>query len=304
MNKIPVYLVTGFLGSGKTTFIKQSIEFLSPRHKVAVVQNEFAPANFDGQELKRLTNSDFDLLEVNNGSVFCLCLLSGFIQSMAAFVKQYSPDVILLESSGLSDPVSVGQMMEAPALKDDLFLAGSISLVDAGAFLKMDRLVQRITHQVMIADFVLINKIDLPHDRHAIYEKIRKLNPYAALYETQYAQAPLNELFGVSSEKIRANQVLFFQGDSGRPDVQSAVLRTSKALRSEQLTAFLEEVAPLALRLKGYVRLSDGQAFAIQSVAGQFSTEKLESDIRQTELIGMGEGLRVRTLKNAYEQFC
>jgi len=87
MAKIPTYLITGFLGSGKTTFIKHVIEYYNNKERIAVMQNEFAPANYDGTELKRLTTKHFDLLEINNGSAFCVCLLSTFLSSLKKFLK-------------------------------------------------------------------------------------------------------------------------------------------------------------------------------------------------------------------------
>ena len=89
MKKIPFYLVTGFLGSGKTTLIKQFIERYADSKKIAIIQNEYAEVNIDSRELK-LTGKSFELLEMNNGSVFCVCLLGSFIHSLADFIHQQS----------------------------------------------------------------------------------------------------------------------------------------------------------------------------------------------------------------------
>ena len=71
---IPFYLITGFLGSGKTTLLKYLLNHVGSRYRIAVIQNEFAPTGMDGMELKR-ESPDFKLLEINNGSVFCVCQL-------------------------------------------------------------------------------------------------------------------------------------------------------------------------------------------------------------------------------------
>lgn len=120
MTKIPLYLITGFLGSGKTTFLKNIIKSLGKSKKLGIIQNEFAPANMDGQELKRTTNKDFSLMEVNNGSVFCVCLLSGFISSINKFVEQYNPEIICMEASELSDPVGIGEIFQSPQLSKNI----------------------------------------------------------------------------------------------------------------------------------------------------------------------------------------
>ena len=186
MPKIPIYLVTGFLGSGKTTFLREVINYFSDKQRIAVVQNEFAPANFDGGELKRQTSNNFDLLEINNGSVFCVCLLSGFIESLEKFVLQYSPDIILLEASGLSDPIAVGQIFSAPELRDNMYLKGTIAIVDAHNFGKFDKLLPRIKHQIMIADTIIINKTDLNVNYTNILPNIREISPFGKIYPSIY----------------------------------------------------------------------------------------------------------------------
>ena len=74
VKKIPFHIISGFLGSGKTTFLKRVIAKYGGQVNVGIIQNEFAPSNIDGAELRKSGN-DFHLLEINNGSVFCVCLL-------------------------------------------------------------------------------------------------------------------------------------------------------------------------------------------------------------------------------------
>ena len=83
------------MGSGKTTFLKRIIKQYSSEKKIGIIQNEFAPANIDGAELKK-SGKDFNLLEINNGSVFCVCLLGDFVKSLEKFVDEYKPDDIII----------------------------------------------------------------------------------------------------------------------------------------------------------------------------------------------------------------
>ena len=103
MGKTPFFLITGFLGSGKTTFLKMITTQFGNKLRIGIVQNEFAPGAVDGTELKN-SGSSFEILEVNNGSVFCVCLLGSFIKSLSEFVETHQPDMLFLEASGLSDP--------------------------------------------------------------------------------------------------------------------------------------------------------------------------------------------------------
>ena len=85
MPAIPMQLVTGFLGSGKTTFLKNYLDEFSGSRKIGIIQNEFSEVNIDTLEIQQ-NKPGFEILEVNNGSVFCVCLLGSFVDSLAAFI--------------------------------------------------------------------------------------------------------------------------------------------------------------------------------------------------------------------------
>ena len=107
---IPFYIVTGWLGSGKTTLLKNILSKYGNKTRIAVIQNEFAPTGVDGKELKD-TGQPFELIEVNNGSVFCVCQLDNFTEALDKLALDYNPDVIFLESSGLADPISIAEIL-------------------------------------------------------------------------------------------------------------------------------------------------------------------------------------------------
>jgi G3E family GTPase len=304
MSKSPIYLITGYLGSGKTTFIRQIIETYTGEKKIAVIQNEFAPANVDGIDLKRQTNKYFELLEINNGSVFCVCLLSGFVNSLKAFVNEHKPGFILMEASGLSDPVSIGQIFGSPELQDEVFLAGVICIVDAANFIKMNSMMHQIGHQLMIADEILINKTDLYHDLEEIKTAINKINPLARKHFTIQSNTPYNSIFQTTfnTDQKTQKRYFFLQGDSNRPDIQSVVLRTSKPMKSKNLQSFLKTISENCYRLKGTIILDNGKVFSVQLVAADYKFEEIVPSSKQTELIAIGKEISPRYLKTAYDE--
>ena len=160
MKKIPFHIVSGFLGSGKTTFLKRIIKQYSTVKKVGIIQNEFAPSNIDGAELKK-SGGDFNLLEINNGSVFCVCLLGDFVRSFEKFIDEYLPDVVIIEASGLSDTTSITEIVSAGKLAEKIYLASNWCIVDAQNFAKLGAMKQRVLHQLRMADVTVINKVDL-----------------------------------------------------------------------------------------------------------------------------------------------
>ena len=103
-----MYLITGFLGSGKTTFIKNIIKALSNK-RIYLIINEFGKEGIDGSLLKELGST---IAEINNGSIFCVCRINQFEESLDAAVDD-KPDIILAEASGLSDPTNIRKIIAA-----------------------------------------------------------------------------------------------------------------------------------------------------------------------------------------------
>jgi G3E family GTPase len=301
MSKTPLYLITGFLGSGKTTFIRQAIGHFEGKQKIAIVQNEFAPASYDGKDLKRTTNANFDLLEINNGSVFCVCLLSGFIDSLFSFVDTYKPDILLMEASGLSDPVSIGQIFNSAKLQESIYLAGTICIADANNFSKFDKLLPRIHHQLQIADVILINKTDLIINAGEISQKISQINPFAQKYLTQHCHVPLENIF---SNSLGTQKKLFFiPGNSDRPDVQSVVFRSTKPIKQLHVEDFLNQLTAQSIRIKGLLLLDINKILSVQAIADEIHTEIIPVASKQTELIVMGYQIDMQFIHNQYQSF-
>ncbi len=305
MKTTSVFLITGFLGSGKTTFITNAINSNHGEKKIAVVQNEFAPANLDGKELKRTVNEKFDLLEINNGSVFCVCLLADFVSSLEKFITQYQPDVLYIEASGLSDPIAIGEILCSDRFKEKLLFSGTICIVDALNFEKINKLQKRVEHQIRIADKIILNKTDLVKEYEDLNQTLKKYNPFAKIYKTSYCKAPIDELLGHQSktEGIRIVGMETAPEPGGRPDIHSAVLRTTRTFDKNHLKSFLDEVSEFAIRMKGYIFTKDEEMVAVQTSFGKHESKVIQSDQKQTELIAMGYEINARLLSNLYKKY-
>ena len=90
---IQLYLVSGFLGSGKTTFLRQLLLQMQ-NVRVGVIVNEFGSIGIDGKVLQQ---GDTKMVEINNGSIFCACLKDGFVKTLVAFLEQ-PIDVLFIEA--------------------------------------------------------------------------------------------------------------------------------------------------------------------------------------------------------------
>ncbi len=299
MSTIPFQLVTGFLGSGKTTFLKNYLDQFSGSRKIGIIQNEFSEVNIDSQELQR-NKAGFEILEVNNGSVFCVCLLGSFVDSLAAFIDQIQPDELILEASGMSDPLSISQILQSPKLRQKVYLDQVWCLVDALNFEKITGLQTRVNHQIRIADTVIINKTDLvvpKNDR--LFQLIRKLNPFATIIPTTYAR------IGFETKKpmmkfIPPNEKV----ENSRPDLESQVIRSSRPIASERLDEFLSIVLNGCIRCKGYINLVAGKKVFLQGNFGQSSLQEVEYFASPTELVFIGNFPEKQNIQKLFDSFC
>lgn len=300
-HKIPFYLVTGFLGSGKTTFLKQILERYGDSRKLGVVQNEFAPASIDGTDLKQVSRP-FEILEINNGSVFCVCLLSDFKSSLSDFIRGYKPDAIFLEASGLADPIAVAEILQADELKNLMYLSYIWTVVDVPNFLKLRTLVQRLTHQIRVADRLILNKTDLADQ--VLIAEVRKtvgeINPFAKITEAVYCTFDFERDIFAGEEKLVERLApggadgVEDTGDEvakscGRPEIGFGVLRSVRKINRQNLERFIHEFVKSTYRIKGFVLLEDGGAVAVQTTFEQVRIEEIAGYHGNTELIAMGD---------------
>lgn len=249
---IDMYLITGFLGSGKTTFLKNFINCF-PDKKIYIIVNEFGKVGIDGTLLQ---STGAGIAEINNGSMFCSCRMDQFENALMNAIAVH-PDILLIETSGLSDPSRINHIIST-AEYSEIEYRGSICLIDAVNFLKVIETAQNCRKQLSISSVVLINKCDLVlfdqllKVQNAVYE----IQPSAKIYETE---------FGYFEEKWL--QKVHPAGESAptdnRPDItlQKAAIQIAPETSINEMKLILKFLKDFTFRIKGFVQLKEGVYF-------------------------------------------
>lgn len=201
--RVPVTVVTGFLGSGKTTLINR---ILSEQHgrKIAVIVNEFGEVSIDGQLI--VQDDQEELVEFNNG---CLCctVRGDLIDTLEKLQERSEIDAILIETTGLADPAPVASTF---FLEDKLTvntrLDSFIALADAVNLEQNLAQSEEAQEQIAFADIILLNKTDLVTKAQLkkVEQVIRRSNPLAKIYHTENSDIEIEKVLGVGAFQLEA----------------------------------------------------------------------------------------------------
>lgn len=286
---VEMYLITGFLGAGKTTFLKNLIHMMSS-HRLRVIVNEFGKEGIDGRLISDL---GIALDEINNGSIFCTCRLDKF-EEVLQTALQSPPEILLVEASGLSDPTSIRRILSSNPAFASIDFRGSICLLDAVSFPKVFQTARVCNRQLSISDMVLINKTDMasPEQVDAVEQLVLDHYPDLVIHRTS---------FGV----IKPEWIS--QLNSGSPDqepqiqtrditLQKAQIDISGSMSVYQLEQFLRMFIEDTYRVKGFVFL-ENQSYLVDCVGSlikitPYSMSETEKYNKITALAGQGMSLK------------
>lgn len=253
-NNTKLYVLTGFLGSGKTTVLLKILEHLKD-HRVGIIQNEFGKLGIDGTILR---NDDIQMVEINRGSIFCSCLKLNFVNALAEMSKE-NFEYLFVESSGLGDPSNVEEILNATEMVSGTRydFKGVICLIDAVNFLDQIEDLETVNRQLKHCHLALITKSDLVAGERMdeLMRKIRQINPVCKIETCTFGNLPI---------EVLEEDLLLYQWAEGEDTTNSEETKPKTLfmdfdgiIRKEKLSEFLDEIIPYIYRAKGFFHMEE-----------------------------------------------
>jgi cobalamin biosynthesis protein CobW len=251
MKGVAVDIITGFLGSGKTSLIKHVLEHGLHNRRVAVVVNDIGDINLDGRVLRGI-NVD-RMVELSNGCI-CCSISYQFRAAIQEIIETTQAELILIESSGAADPVSLMQEVRNVGLRVDAI----ITVADGEHICRLYKEIITVRQQVQAADFVVLNKCDLLSDRqrHRTEKFLQRHNPRALLLTSTFGQVDTDLLFATSAQRFRRQHdasLLSISTHLHDDGIEAFTYTSQRPLHRQRFERFLRRLPRDLYRAKGIV---------------------------------------------------
>ena len=202
-----VDIISGFLGAGKTTFIKKLIDQVYAGEKLVLIENEFGEIGIDGGFLK---DAGIEITEMNSGCI-CCTLVGDFSEALQKVLKEYEPDRVLIEPSGVGKLSDIVKAIEAVKKKAEIEINGRITVVDGKkAKLYLKNFGEFFEDQVKHASTIVVSRTQMMTDEkiEECVHMLREENADAAIISTPWEELGKDAVCRALQRKTEIEELL------------------------------------------------------------------------------------------------
>lgn len=294
--RVPVTLVTGFLGSGKTTLVNH---ILSNRAgvKAAVLVNELGDIGIDND---LIVAAEGGMIELSNGCI-CCSTNNDLVDSIVRVLGRSDPvDHILVETTGVADPLPVAQTVQRPEFRDALRLDAIVAVTDAEQF-SLDLFDgHTVRSQLRHADAILVNKCDRVGEERlgSVEKKIRAVNAEARLLRTTQSAAPLPLILDADLHRPASHGRGHHHDHLDEDGFVSLSFESDRPFSVARFQEFLDNRPPELFRGKGFLWLAEtGKRYVLHLVGSRFTLDEDRSAAGANRLVLIGRQLDTEDLR-------
>jgi len=319
MSKIPVTVITGFLGAGKTSLLNQLIKKHDDK-KFVIIENEFGEENIDSELVANIKNEN--LFELSNGCICCNLNTELFLVLESLIKNNHSFNHLLIETTGIADPSNIlASFISDPGIKEKFDLDSVICLVDAANAEQDLKNEDVLNKQIAVSDTLILNKTDLSNENaiNNLYSKIKTINPTATIHQSVNSKVEANLLDVYAYDPKNIYQFLFSFNGNKRNDNQhdhkienycfKSALPFNQMKLGSWLDAFLQFNSDTIYRVKGILNIAGMKnRILLQSVHTEIQATVgrpwEDHEVPESKLVIIGKDLNTEIIGKNLLELC
>ena len=317
-----VDIISGFLGAGKTTFIKKLIEEVFAGEQLVLIENEFGEIGIDGGFLK---DAGVEITEMNSGCI-CCTLVGDFSKALKEVLEKYHPDRIIIEPSGVGKLSDVAKAIEGMKADNDIVIDGKLTVVDGKkAKLYMQNFGEFYNNQVEYASTIIVSRTQMMNDKQIeeCVHLLREKNEHAPIISTPWDELGKEAIMRAFNQETEIAEFLDHEHHHDHDDecgcgchdhdhhhhhadevFTSWGKETAHKYKEEELDYILKALSEtegygIILRAKGIIQMEDGTWKQFDMVPGEYETRQGQPDYTGRICV-IGTNLNEEELKKVF----
>ncbi|RIO40179.1 CobW family GTP-binding protein [Staphylococcus saprophyticus] len=293
--KTPITIVTGFLGSGKTTFLSNYVKYLLRKNEnPSIIVNEYGNLDVDSAAL----SDDVEVASILNGCV-CCDLQQDLIKQLKHFLNKSAMHHIIIEATGIAHPIEIIASCQDPEIVANVQTPMVIGLLDAPRFLTRTQYThstkQLMEEQLEVSHAIVVNKMDLlKSDAYDDLKAIDKINSEVPKFYTTYADMHMDAFDTITNTSLPTKE-----SHMHHHGINSVQYHFSGPIDRQLFYQFILRLPDNVLRLKGYVKFRDmpHETYEFQYAFGLPDYQIIDDEMPLT-IVMIGEQIDENQIRN------